>query len=697
MLRAMMTVSGFTLVSRILGFVRDILIARFMGTGPVADAFVAAFRFPNIFRRIFGEGAYNAAFVPLFGRKREEEGEEAAVGFARNTFSTLVWVVGILTLIAIPCMHWLMMAVVPGFLPKYEEDLGSIGPGQAFHERKVNTRGAREIYFQVAGESEAAVRHWSARTRIEDMRFVDADGKDFPLLARLEAKESHMILGEDEDQVVDSSGFIRTRLALSGDSHSGVRREVDPRKRFFPREGEKILAVVHGLESGGLARIVLPEGHRLESFHVRVAIDPASGGADFPQATLRLYRNHPDNFDLTVALSRIMFCYLFFMALVAHLSGVLNTFKHFAMPAAAPILLNIVLVSALGLIWMMRWEGDLQIGKTLAWGVALAGALQFVALWVTCSRAGAVMVPHKPRWNPELKKLLLLMGPGVIAAGIQQVNLLVGGIIASFQQGAISTLYYADRVSQLPLGMIGIALGVVLLPEVTRRLRSGRESEAADSILRGMELAMLLTLPATAAMIAIHEPLIGGLFGGDRFDAEDVSKTGWALAGFALGLPGYVLIKVLQPSYFARENTKAPMFMAGVAVVVNIVCSLILFNLLRPTGYGHVGIAVATAISAWVNVALLWRGMDGFVKISADEWKRLIRMVLASVVMGGVVWLAGVALGPWLSGTQWQKIMALVLIVGTGMTVYGILALAMRATSLAALRAGFDEARSSPK
>jgi putative peptidoglycan lipid II flippase len=695
MLRAMMTVSGLTLVSRILGFLRDILIARFMGTGPVADAFVAAFRFPNMFRRIFGEGAYNAAFVPLFGRKREEEGEETAVGFARNTFSALVWVVGILTLVAIPCMHWLMMAVVPGFLPKYEEDLGSIGPGQAFYERKVNTRGAREIYFQVTGESEAAVRHWSARTRLEDMRFVDADGNEFRLLARLDAKESHMTLGED--QVVDSSGFIRTRLDLSADSHSGVGREVDPRERFFPREGEKILAVVHGLESGGLARIVLPEKHRLESFHVRVAIEPASGGADVPQATLRLYHNHPDNFDLTVALSRIMFCYLFFMALVAHLSGVLNTFKHFAMPAAAPILLNIVLVSALGLIWMMRWEGDLEIGKTLAWGVALAGVLQFAALWVTCSRVGAVMVPHKPLWNPELKKLLLLMGPGVIAAGIQQVNLLVGGIIASFQQGAISTLYYADRVNQLPLGMIGIALGVVLLPEVTRLLRSGRESEAADSILRGMELAMLLTLPATAAMIAIHEPLIGGLFAGDKFDAEDVSKTGWALAGFALGLPGYVLIKVLQPSYFARENTKAPMIMAGVAVAVNIVCSLILFNLLRPTGYGHVGIAIATAISAWVNVALLWRGMDGFVKIPADEWKRLIRMVLASVVMGGVVWLAGVALGPWLSGTQGQKIVALALIVGTGMTVYGILALAMRATSLAALRTGFGETRSSSK
>ena len=691
----MMTVSGLTLVSRVLGFLRDILIARFVGTGPVADAFVAAFRFPNMFRRIFGEGAYNAAFVPLFGRKREEDGKEAAVGFARNTYSALVWAVGILTLIAIPCMHWLMMVVVPGFLPKFEKNLGEIGAGQAYHELKVNTRGVQELYFQVAGESKTAGGHWAARIRMEDMRFVDADGKAFPLLVKLDQEESHMTLGED--RVMSSSGFIQTRLALEGDIHSGVGREVDPRERFFLSKGEKIVAVVHGLEPGGSARIVLPEDHRLESFQVRVAIESASGTTDVPQATLRLYRNHPDNFGLTVALSRIMFCYLFFMALVAHLSGVLNTLKRFAIPAAAPILLNIVLVGALGLIWMMRWEGDLQIGKTLAWGVALAGLLQFAALWVACSRAGAVMVARKPVWNPELRKLLLLMGPGVIAAGIQQVNLLVGGIIASFQQGAISTLYYADRVNQLPLGMIGIALGVVLLPEVTRRLRSGRESEAADSILRGMELAMLLTLPAAVAMIAIHEPLIGGLFGGEKFDAEDVSKTGWALAGFALGLPGYVLIKVLQPAYFARENTKGPMIMAGVAVAVNIVCSLILFNLLRPSGYGHVGIAIATAISAWVNVVLLWRGMDGFVQIPVDEWKRLIRMFLASVLMGGVAWLAALALGPWLSGTQWQKIVALILIVGTGMTVYGILALAMRVTSLAALKASFGGARSSSK
>jgi putative peptidoglycan lipid II flippase len=460
-----------------------------------------------------------------------------------------------------------------------------------------------------------------------------------------------------------------------------------PGEELLLREGEEIVAAIYGME-GGLARIKLPVDHRFKEFRARIRV-VASTGAEMPQAALRVYRNHPDNFDLTVALSRIMFVYLLFMALAAHLSGVLNTFKKFAMPAAAPIILNIVLVSALGLIWVMGYKGDLEIGKTLAWGVAIAGLLQFVALWVACAHAQAAMTVGKPIWNPELKRLLFLMGPGVIAAGIQQVNLLVGGIIASFQQGAISILYYADRVNQLPLGMIGIALGVVLLPEVTRRFRSGREREAAASILKGMELAMLLTLPAAVAMMVIHEPLISGLFEGREFDAEDVRKTGWALAGFALGLPGYVLIKVLQPVYFARENTKSPMIMAGVAVAVNIVCSIVLFNLMRPTGYGHVGIAIATAISAWVNVLLLWKGMKGFVVIPGPEKKKLLMMLIASAGMGLAVWLAAWALESWMEGAKWMKIAAVGLMVGTGMTVYAILVILLRATSVKELKAGF--------
>jgi putative peptidoglycan lipid II flippase len=690
MLRAMMTVSGLTLVSRILGFLRDILIARFVGTGPVADAFVAAFRFPNMFRRIFGEGAYNAAFVPMFGRKVEEEGTAEAVKFARNTFSALLWALGILTLIAIPCMHWLMMVAVPGFLPKFDKELGVIGAERAFYETVVNVRGAKEVFIQVTGKSDPAVGHWSERILLEEMRFIDHAGVEVPVLVSFDSEfQPVMSLGAGEE--LKSTGFMRTRMFLSGDKQSGVGRDVDPRERYRLNDGEEVVAVTHGITSGGLARLVLPMDHRLDEFRARFVIKRAGQGAEVRRATLRVYRNHPANFDLTVALSRIMFCYLFFMALGAHLSGVLNTFKKFAMPAAAPIILNVVLVSALGCVWVMRWDGDLQIGKTLAWGVAVAGFLQFVALWLACAHAKASMIAGKPSWNPELKKLLFLMGPGVIAAGIQQVNLIVGGIIASFQQGALSTLYYADRVNQLPLGMIGIALGVVLLPEVTRRIRSGREREAADSILKGMELAMLLTLPAAVAMIAIHEPLISGLFEGNKFDAEAVRKTGWALAGFALGLPGYVLIKVLQPAYFARENTKAPMRMAGVAVAVNIVCSLLLFNLMRPSGYGHVGIAIATAVSAWVNVLLLWRGLHGFVRVPSEDWKKFARMLLASVAMGAVVWVASKLLIPWLDGETWQKNSALVLIVGTGMTIYAILVIVLRATSVTEIKASFGK------
>lgn len=670
----MMTVSGFTLVSRILGFLRDILIARFVGTGPVADAFVAAFRFPNMFRRIFGEGAYNAAFVPMFGRKVEQDGQDEAVRFARNTFSSLLWVLGILTVVAIPCMPWIMTVVVPGFLPKFDEELKRVGAGQAFYETTVNMRGAREVYIQLTARDGVSVQPWRDRIVLEEMRFEGHDG---------DGGTPFWTGGEFE-----SSGFVTRQVSLSGDSESGVGREVAGAD-FRLRPGERVIGAVHELDEGGVARIGLPADHRFEVFRARVMIDRAAGSAAVTPATLRVYRSHPKTFDLTVALSRVMFCYLLFMALAAHLSGVLNTYKRFAMPAAAPILLNIVLLGALTLIWVMRYEGDLEIGLALAWGVAIAGFLQFAALWVACANAKAAMVVGRPRWNADLKKLLFLMGPGVVAAGIQQVNLLVGGIIASFQQGAIAFLYYSDRVYQLPLGMIGIALGVVLLPEVTRRLRSGREREAAHSILRGMELAMLLTVPAAVAMVVIHQPLISVLFERGKFGSDDVLKTGWALAGFALGLPGYVLIKVLQPAYFAREDTKSPMYMAGIAVAVNILCSVILFKILRPTGYGHVGIAVATAISAWVNVVLLWRGMDGFVTIPTRERRKLGRILLASAGMGAVVWVGSLALAPWLGAGPVLKVVALALLVGLGGSIYGLLALLLRATSLTELRESF--------
>ncbi|NNM30470.1 MAG: hypothetical protein HKO57_13190, partial [Akkermansiaceae bacterium] len=470
MLRSLMTVSGFTLVSRILGFLRDILIGFFVGTGPVADAFVAAFRFPNMFRRIFGEGAFNAAFVPLFGRKLEEDGREPALKFASNAFSTLLLVLGVLTIIAIPCMHWLMALVVPGFKAKFDQDLSDVGAGKASYVVETGTVGARDIYFQIEAKSPEAIRHWAGRIRVVDPQFLERKGDGA-------GKVVDRLFGTDpEDAIV---------IPVQGGA--------------FEQEGLEPVGPDLRIDDTGLGRINLPKGHKFAAFKARLEIAPAQDGEEVRRAELKVFRNHPSTFPTTVFMARIMFCYLLFMALTAHLSGVLNTFKIFAMPAAAPIILNLVFLSGMGMMWWKGWAK----APTLAWCVAIAGVLQFAALWITCRRRNARVEVVRPTPNANLKKLFLLMGPGVLAAGIQQINLLVGNIIASFQEGAVAYLYYSERVYQLPLGMIGIALGVVLLPEVTRQLRSGHKRNAADSIVKGMELGLLLTIPATVAMLVI--------------------------------------------------------------------------------------------------------------------------------------------------------------------------------------------------
>ncbi len=511
MLKSMATVSGFTLLSRVLGLVREVLLGRYLGTGGVMDAFVAAFRFPNMFRRIFAEGAFNAAFVPLFARELEERGQAEAEVFARRAFSVMLWILGIGTLIIIPLtpqIFWLL--------------------------------------------------------------------------------------------------------------------------RWFPDE--------------------------------------------------------PEKFDNTVAMGRIMFSYLLCMALSAQMSGVLNTVKVFAMPAFAPVLLNIIFITALVVgVPALGLAGNYrEIGLLVSWAVFAAGLAQLLALYLACWRKGLHIYPVAPKITPRIRRLFILMVPGVLAAGIQQINLIVGTSIAAQQDGANSFLYFADRIYQLPLGMIGIAFGVVLLPDITRKLRGGDEAGAVDSISRGLDYAMLLTLPAAAAMLMIPEPIIGTLFERGEFDAESTRNTAMALAGFALGLPGYVLIKVLQPGYFAREDTRRPMVMAAITVSVNIALSLALFPL-----FGHVGIAAATAVSAWVNVALLAFGLRGFWKPEADTLSRLLKMLLAALLMGAAVWGLHQLIADWFAGAFYLKALGLGLLVAAGIAIYFAAALALRATSLRAIKAGF--------
>jgi putative peptidoglycan lipid II flippase len=473
---AFATVGGLTMVSRILGFLRDILIAAVLGTGMVADAFVVAFRLPNLFRRLFAEGAFNAAFVPLFAKRLETDGAADARTFAEEAFAGLFAVLLIVTAVAQIAAPWLVLGLAFGFA------------------------------------------------------------------------------------------------------------------------------------------------------------------------------DDPDKFALTTALTRIAFPYLLCMSLVALLSGLLNSLHRFLAAAAAPIVLNLVLCTAMLLAY---WRGYDQVsaGYILATGVTIAGILQLMMLWIAARRAGFTLRLRRPRMTDGVRRLLALGVPGVIAGGITQVNIVVGTIIASLEASAVSYLYYADRLYQLPLGIVGVAIGVVLLPDLSRHLGAGDQMAAMDSQNRSMELSLLLTLPAAVALLVAAEPIIRVLFERGAFGARDTEATAWALAAFAVGLPAFVLIKVLQPGFFANEDTKTPMRYAGVNLVLNAAGSLALFFTFKTWGFmPHVGIALATSIAAWVNAFLLWGTLKRRGHFVVDD--RLARNVplilVASAIMGAGVWLAVWLLEPWL-------------------------------------------------
>lgn len=506
LIRSLATVGGYTGISRVLGFVRDILIAAVLGTGPVADAFFVAFKLPNLFRRLFAEGAFNAAFVPLFAKRLEQEGEAAAKVFAEQTLAVLISVVALVSLLAMLFMPWLMYGLAPGF-------------------------------------------------------------------------------------------------------------EEDPKK-----------------------------------------------------------------FALTVELSRITFPYLLFMSLVALLSGVLNSLYRFAAAAAAPVLLNVCFIVALVLV--LPFTG--MPGYLLAWTVAIAGVGQFLMLMTAASRAGMSLRLPRPRLTDGVRRLIALMLPGMLSAGAIQINLLIGTIIATLQAGAVSYLYYADRVYQLPLGLIGIAFGVVLLPDLSRKLRAGADAAAMHSLNRGLELAMLLTLPAAVALAVIPRPITIVLFERGAFDRIATDATSYALAAFALGLPAFVLIKIFQPAFYAREDTVTPLKMALVSIALNIALSLILFWPL-----GHVGIALATSASAWLHAALLGGRLRslGFLTLDAALKRRLPRIALAAAAMGLGLWFAALELVGWFEGAQELRIAALALLVAGGLVLYGGLALISGAADRQALRA----------
>jgi len=515
--RSFFTVGGLTMLSRVLGFGRDILIAAALGTGMVADAFFVAFRFPNLFRRLFGEGAFNSAFVPLFAKRLEGEGKEAARAFAEEAMSGLALVLVLLSAVCMVAMPWLMHVIAPGFT------------------------GTRE------------------------------------------------------------------------------------------------------------------------------------------------------KFDLAVLLTQIAFPYLFCMSLVALLSGVLNSLGRFVESSSVSIVLNLTLMAAILIAMALGYRNEPRAGIVLAWGVFAAGILQLALLAWGAWRNGFWLRLRRPRLSEGVRRLIALGVPGVIAGGITQLNILIGTMIASLQAGAVSHLYYADRVYELPLAIVGIAIGVVLLPDVSRHLRAGNHAAVMDSQNRSLEFAMLLTLPASVALAIVPQPIVSVLFERGAFTAADTPYTAGALAIFAFGLPSFVLIKVFSPAFFAREDTRTPMRYAGLSLTANTIGSVALFFLFREIGWKpHLGIAVATTLGGWMNALLLWRGLarHGHFEADARLKRSLPRIVMASVLMGAVLWGAAAWLEPWLAsgGPLAVRFGALAALVTLGLAAYVIAAQVTGAATVEMLR-----------
>jgi len=399
-----------------------------------------------------------------------------------------------------------------------------------------------------------------------------------------------------------------------------------------------------------------------------------------------------DQFAFAVQLSRITIPYLMLISLVSLFGGILNSLHKFWVNAAAPILLNLTLIAAL---LLFHSEDPLVTARNQAIAVSVSGLLQLIWLAWACKVNGVSLKLRRPRLNPEVKKLLALIWPAAAGAGAVQINLVISTALAAslLAHGSVTYIYMADRLNQLPLGLIGIGLGTVLLPTISRQLGAGEHQAAMETQNRGMELALLLTLPATVALVVCGQPIVSGLFGYGKFDSADVYHTAQALAAFSIGLPSYVLIKVLTPGFYARQDTRTPVRFAVISMVVNLLLNLALIVPLE-----HMGPPLATAIASTVNVALLYFTLvkRGDFAVDARLKRRAWRLALAALAMGAVLWAVQDRLTPWLHDTWTIRIGALAALVTAGCLVYGAATLLLGAFTRADLKVFFRRQRAAP-
>jgi putative peptidoglycan lipid II flippase len=381
--------------------------------------------------------------------------------------------------------------------------------------------------------------------------------------------------------------------------------------------------------------------------------------------------NDPLKFDLAAHMLRFTFPYLLFMALVSFAAGILNSYGRFAEAAFAPVWLNVVLIGAALLVAPLVEEPMLA----LAWGVLLAGLVQLVFLLPALAR---IRLLPRPRWgwnDPGVRKILRLMVPGIIGSSVSQINLLFDTLLASFLiTGSVSWLYYADRLVEFPLGVFGIALATVILPVLSRAHASESSAEFSRTLDAGLRWVLLIGLPAAAGLIALARPVLSTLFQYDDFTALDVSMAGLALVAYGLGLPGFMLVKVLAPAFYSRQDTRTPVRVAIRAMFANMIMNVVFvvpMVLLQVPG-AHAGLALATALASYLNAGLLYRHLRraGVYRPHAGWGRLLLQILFALIVMLVVVLWNAPGLDEWSAMGGAERVVRLALRVGAGMVAY---------------------------
>lgn len=498
MFKSTLIVGTMTLLSRILGFTRDVIFAREFAASAGMDAFLIAFKIPNFMRRLFAEGAFNQAFVPTLGEYKESKDKEAVKDLIQHVSGTLGGWLFLITLIGVITAPLIIMIFAPGYLSQNQSQ-----------------------------------------------------------------------------------------------------------------------------------------------------------------------------FELTVALLRVTFPYILFISLVAFAGGILNTYRQFAVPAFTPVLLNLVLISAV--FWIVPMMDEPVMG--LAIGVFLAGLLQLLFQLPFISRMGFLSMP---RWNPQhagVKKILKLMLPAIFGASIAQINLLLDTIIASLLvTGSISWLYYSDRLMEFPLGILGVALATVILPGLSKQHVNESKEEFSAILDKAIRWVIYLGLPSAVGLFMLAAPIITTLFGSDKFLKIDIEMSAMSLMAYSFGLVGFILVKVLLPGFYSRQDTKTPVKIGITALIINMVFNIVIvlpWFLLDYPG-AHAGLAIATSISAFSNAFMLyhWLRKHDVYRPSKGWAKVWMQVTFANGAMLLVLWSARYELEQWLEWSTTERIVQLLLTIGLAIAAY---------------------------